>query len=225
MKVLGIDTSTESLGIAIAEDGKLLIGCDKIFGLRHSQDLIPTIKELLKSVSLTIDNIDGFAVAIGPGSFTGLRVGVTTAKALAIVKNKPVVGVPTLDVIAHNAYYYPGTICPIIDAKKGMLYAALYERKAKGLVRKSKYLLLTVEELLKKINKHTLFIGNGIIFYGKIIEKIKKEKAVLAPKRLWLPRSENVAMLGWEELKKGKTDNSFDIIPLYLHSRECNIGK
>jgi len=225
MKILGIDTSTTSLGVAVAEDGNLLVSCDKIFGLRHSQDLIPTIKDLLKRLSLDIGGIDGFAVALGPGSFTGLRVGVTAAKALSLATKKPIIGVPTLDAIAYNAYYYPGVICPIMDAKKQLIYAALYKKKATGLKRVSKYLLIPLSKLLRKIDKKTLFIGDALTLYAKGIVRAKKKRAEFAPSRIWFPKAETIAMLGWEKLKKGKGDNPLDLVPLYLHSRECNVRK
>jgi len=225
MKVLGIDTSTKSLGIAIVEDGRLIIGCERIFDIRHSQDLIPVIKKSLKDASLKIEDIDGFSVSLGPGSFTGLRVGITAAKTLAIVTKKPIIGVPTLDVIAHNAYYYPGLICPILDARKQKLYAALYQRKGKTLSRLSKYLLLSIDELLKKVDKRTLFIGDGIESYNSLINKAMKQKAEFAPTHLWLPKPEHVANLGWQRLKRGAQSKPLDIVPLYLHSKECNIRR
>lgn len=225
MRVLGVDTSTKSLGVAIVEDGNILMSMEKVFGLRHSQDLVPTIKELLRKICLKIEDMDGFAVSLGPGSFTGLRVGITAVKTLALVTKKPVIGVPTLDVIAQGAYYYPGIICPIMDAKKQKLYAALYKRGAKGLKRISGYLLISIDRLLHKINRKTLFIGDGITLYGEIIKKRKSQIVEFAPSRFWLPKVEHVTILGWERMKKGKKDVTLKLVPLYLHSKECNITR
>lgn len=225
MKILGIDTSTKSLGVAVAEDDKLLASCNKIFGLRHSQDLMPTVKGMLKEMKLGLEDLDGYAVSIGPGSFTGLRVGVTAVKTLALVTKKPVIAVPTLDVISQNVLYYPGVICPILDAKKQKVYAALYKNGAKGLRRISKYMLLSIEELLPLIKTDTLFLGDGLGLYAGIIKKEKGKKAEFAHPRLWLPRPENVAFLGLEKLKKGKKDNPLRLVPLYLHPKECNVTK
>jgi tRNA threonylcarbamoyladenosine biosynthesis protein TsaB len=222
MKILGIDTSTHSLGIALVEDGKLLVSIDKILGLRHSQDLIPMVQSLLREHSLEIADIDCFAVSRGPGSFTGLRVGVAVVKALALVEKKPVVGVPTLDVIAQNVCYFEGLICPLMDAKKQKVYAALYRQGRKTLRRMSPYLLVSIDELLKRIRTKTLFVGDGIRLYGATIQK-KRKKAEFAHERLWLPKAEHVALLGWEQFKKGKIDKPLDLVPLYLHSRECNV--
>lgn len=223
MKILGIDTSTESLGVALIEDGNLLLSSETVLGMRHSRDLIPTIKEMLNKASLAIGDVNGFAVGLGPGSFTGLRIGVTAAKTLSLISGKPVVGVPTLDVIACNGYYYPGAICPIMDARKRLVYAAIYDRGRAGLKRRSGYLLLPVEELLKKVKKKTLFLGDGVNLYGNTIKKIKRAKAEFAPCRLWLPRPDNVAMLGWNRLKRGRKDDTLRMVPMYLHSKECNI--
>jgi len=225
VKVLGIDTSTESLGIAIVEDGKLIVSNDKISGMRHSQDLIPTIKDLLKRASLALEDVDGIAVSIGPGSFTGLRIGVTAAKTLSLVTGKPVAAVPTLDAIARNAYYYPGIICPIMDAKKQLVYAALYKRGKNGLKRTSGHLLISVGELLKKLDTKTLFLGDGIGLYGGIIKKVKKAKAEFAPASFWFPKAEQVALLGAARLKMGKKEKPLELVPLYLHSKECNIRR
>jgi len=225
MKILGIDTSSESLGIALLEDERLIINSEKVHGLRHSRDLIPTIKKLLNQVSLRLRDIDGIAVSIGPGSFTGLRIGVTAAKTLSIVTGKPVTGVPTLKAIAYNAYHYPGIICPIVDARKQMIYASLYKKGKNGLKKIAGDMLLPVDKLLDEINSKTLFIGDGLKLYGKKIQRVKKEFAEFSPPQLWLPRSDTVAMLGFKKIKAGKTDNPLGLVPAYLHPKECNIRK
>lgn len=223
MKILGIDTSTDFLSIAIIDENGLLVNFEYPCNRQHSSSLIPLIKEMLKKSALAIKDLDAFAVGIGPGSFTGLRIGVSTIKGLALGCNKPVVGVPTLDVIATNAVYFPGIICPIIDARKGKIYSALYQSKGKGLKKISKYLLISLDKLVFKIGKRkTLFLANGVKLYKNDISKLFP-KAEFAPVSLFSPKGSVVAQMGLEKIAKGKQDDPDQLVPMYLYSQKCSI--
>jgi len=218
MKVLGIDTSTKKLSVAIVEGSQVLAEFEGSGSLRHSQDLIPTIESLLKKTKLTLNDLDGFAISIGPGSFTGLRIGVSTIKALNIVTNKPIAAVPTMDIIAYNIKNNPGDICVIIDAKKNKVYSCIYKHDNEKLVKKTDYLLITPDELLKKISRPTTFIGDGIALYkDKLLTMRFGEEA------LWVPKASVVAKLGIEKLKNNETVSGDELVPMYLYSRECSI--
>ncbi|MCX5667224.1 MAG: tRNA (adenosine(37)-N6)-threonylcarbamoyltransferase complex dimerization subunit type 1 TsaB [Candidatus Omnitrophica bacterium] len=173
MIILAIDTSTDYLSLAILKDGRLIVKFHKRADRRHSILLVPTIEKLIKKAKLNIGKIDCFAISIGPGSFTGLRIGVTVVKGLAYALKKRIVAVPTLDVIAENAKSFKGVVCPVLDARKNKVYACLYKSDGKSLKRLSKYLLLPVADLLKKIKAmryNVLFLGDamGQIFAGDI---------------------------------------------------------
>ena len=127
MKILAIDTSSAVASAAILEDGKLIAEYILNNKKTHSQKIMPMIDEIIKDSDLTINDIDVFAAAYGPGSFTGLRIGVATAKALAHAVNKPLVEVSTLEGIAYNAVYSDLLLCPIMDARRNQVYNAVYK--------------------------------------------------------------------------------------------------
>ncbi|GAF96056.1 unnamed protein product, partial [marine sediment metagenome] len=187
MKILAVETSTRTLSIAIRDQNSVLAEYKGDGGLRHSQDLIPGINSLLKKINSKLSDIDCFAISIGPGSFTGLRIGVSILKGLNLVTGIPIIAVPSLDVIAYNAADMPHDICVIVDAKKNNLYASLYKKgKNNDIIRIWDYLLITADELVKRIKTKTFFLGDGAAVYGKFISERLKD-AILADKRYWFP--------------------------------------
>jgi tRNA threonylcarbamoyladenosine biosynthesis protein TsaB len=210
MTILAIDTSTDYLSIAILKDGRLAVKFHKKADRRHSILLVPTIDKLLKKAKLNIRKIDCFAVSAGPGSFTGLRIGVTVVKGLAYALKKRIVSIPTLDVIAYNAKHLKGIICPVLDARKNKVYACLYKSDGENIKKISKYLLLPLEELLKKLSKY-----DKVIFLGDTgNNNFNKD---------WHPRAEVVAALGAKYCKDKKFVKAEDLEPMYLYSHECDI--
>lgn len=234
MRVLGIDTSSPKLGLALVSSGKLIARLELTLERGHAQYLIPSLDKLLKKAKLSINKIDALAISIGPGSFTGLRIGVSTIKAISIAKNKKILAVPSLDVLAYNGLNkergLPAGrqeyICPVIDARKNKIYAALY-RKDKGRLKKqTKDLLISPEDLVKIIKKPTLFLGDALKVYKEAIgHGAIADKAIFAEEKLWFPRAEFVALLGEQLAKKKKFTNPLDLVPLYLHKRDCQIRK
>jgi len=214
MKILAIDTSTDYLSLAISDGEKTIARYHRPTHRNHSRLIIPTISNLVKKAKLKIRNIGAFAVSIGPGSFTGLRIGVVTVKALAYALGKPIVTVPTLDVIAQNAKSFRGVICPVIDARKSKVYACLYKSDGNIVKKISKYLLLPAGELLKKTAAYdkVLFLGDGVGLLGSQV-KVKN----------WHPKAGTVAGLALDRIKKKKFTSPGDLEPMYLYSRECDI--
>jgi len=214
MKILSIDTSTDYLSIAIMDGKKILAGYHRPSHRNHSRLLIPTIVKLIKRAGLKIKDIGGFCVSVGPGSFTGLRIGVVTVKGLAYARNKPVVTVPTLDVIARNAKGFEGIVCPVIDAKKNKVYACIYKSDGVNFKKISKYMLLSVDGLLKLtgIYDKVLFLGDGV----KLVDSEEKIKN-------WHPRADVAAGIAVENFRKRKFVSPEKLEPMYLYSRECAI--
>lgn len=211
MKLLAIDTSTNYLSIAVTNGDKVLAKFHRRADMSHSTLLVPMIDKVLKKARLKIKDIDGFCVSIGPGSFTGLRIGVTTVKGLAYALKKPIVTVPTLDAIAYNGRKFAGLICPALDAKKNKVYACIYKSDGKKLKRASKYLLLGTADLIRIIGKReALFLGDA-----KGIEGIRDKD--------WHPRAQVVARLGLENFRKKRFVKPEDLEPMYIYSRECDI--
>lgn len=207
MNLLAIDTSTDYLSLAVAKDGRIAGRFHRKSAMRHSTLLIPTIDRLLKKAGIKIKEIDCFAISIGPGSFTGLRIGAVTVKALAYSLKKPVVAIPTLDAIALNAKSFKGVICPVLDARKNKVYACIYKSDGRNIKKISRYLLLPLEELKKKLTKY-----DKIYFLGDIMGS-----------KIWHPKPEIVAALALEEFNKKNFVKPEDLEPLYIYSNECDI--
>ncbi len=207
MKLLAIDTSSIYLSLAVMKDGKVINRMHKKAVMAHSRLLVPMIDRILKESGMKAGDIDCFAISAGPGSFTGLRIGVTVVKGMAYSLKKKIVVVPTLDVIANNAKKIIGIICPVLDARKNKVYACLYRSDGKNIQRISPYMLLPLDELKKKTA-----IYDKIYFLGDVIGDVK-----------WHPKADVVARLGFENFKAKKFVKAEDLEPMYLYSKECDI--
>jgi len=223
MKILGIDTSTRFLCVGISEDSRLIAEYNAEVGPRYSSTLISAIKELLKKNHLTLKQIDGFATGIGPGSFTGLRIGVTTMKALAFSLRKPLVAVSSLDVIAKNIIFYSHTICPIVDARRNLIYSCFYKLKDQMLQRKSPYLLLRPQDILRRLKTETIFLGDGLLFYQEYLKERLQNRAEFAKEEYWYPKAKSLLLLAGEKFRKDKLSDPYKLVPLYLYPKECQI--
>jgi len=223
MKILSLDTSTRILTMAINEDKEIIFEFEREIDSGCNKILFPLLKEILEKNSLSLEDIDLFAVGIGPGSFTGTRIALSVMKTFSYLKNKPIIGVSTLDTIAYNLRgEINDLICPILDAKRGNLYTAIYQKRREKLERISEYLLISLEELIKKINSSVFFLGDGIFLYRKeILKKIPQAK--FGNCNLWYPKAGNLGIIAYERFKEGKSDSSFELVPLYLYPKECSV--
>lgn len=239
MITLGVDTSTEFLTVSVISGDKRLADYNAVGRLSHSALLVPTIQKALRMAGRKLKDVGLFAVGIGPGSFTGLRVGVTAMRVFSIALNRPIIGVPTLDAIAYNGCQYfvkrakigdSGScpaFCPVVDAKKGQVYACIYSVNGDKLVRESDYLLEPVERLVKRLKGDVLFLGDGIAIYkDKLLsKKTLKAKFIDDNDKRWFPKAIVIAKLGIDMFNNGKHDDPYDLEPLYLYARDCNVKK
>ena len=219
MKLLAIDTSTDYLALAIMDEETLIARIHKKAPRSHSSLLMPMVDKVLKESKTGLNKLDGFCVSIGPGSFTGLRIGVTTVKGLAFVTKKPIVAVPTLDAIAENGRKKCGIICPVLDARKNKVYASIYKSDGAQIKKISKPLLCLEADLLKRLEKY-----DTVFFLGDYAERIVSllPRAKIATES-WQPRPEVVGRLGMDYFKKRKFVDVRDLEPFYIYSRECDI--
>ncbi len=229
MLVLGIDTSTSYLSIAV-RDGDRLIAESGYYSPRGcSAGLLPLIEGVLKYISLPLKKIDGLAVSLGPGSFTGLRIGVSTMKGLSFALSRPIVGIPTMDVLAENLVLSSRYLCPVIDAKRGQVYSAIYKSEGRRIKKLSAPMILSPAELLKEIKTkisnskrdQVIFLGDGLIQYQNLIKTKARGLAVFAPPDAWFPRASVLTGLALKRFLRNDTDNSDDIVPLYLRRSEA----
>ncbi|WP_100334206.1 tRNA (adenosine(37)-N6)-threonylcarbamoyltransferase complex dimerization subunit type 1 TsaB [Bacillus alkalisoli] len=183
MKVLAIDTSTYVLGIAIVDNEKVVGELITNLKKNHSLRAMPAVEQLMKECGITPKDLDRIVVANGPGSYTGVRLGVTIAKTLAWSLNIPLVGVSSLQLLAANGRYFPGVICPIMDARRGQVFTGLYEWENDRLVTKREdinILLTDWLEEIKMLNKKVLFIGEDVDKFKEVIRGQLGEMAHLA---------------------------------------------
>jgi len=218
MRVIGIETSAGTGSVALLVDGAL---ADERFftkGLRHGKELIPTIDAVVKQHDLQPEDIDLFAVSQGPGSYTGIRVGITCAKTLAYALGKGVVGVPSLDVLAHNAPASATKVYAAIDAKRKRVYFCAYRRKGGRLVRDTDYAAVPLDKATSVIEPGGLVIGDAVGLYA---DDFAARGGILADANLWLPRASVVAILGAEKLLTSGAADPFALAPIYLHRPEA----
>lgn len=223
MRILGVDTATMTSGIGVIQEGKTLTDFRYDVRFTHSEVLLSHIDRLLKALSLRLEDLDGFSISLGPGSFTGLRIGLATIKGLSFASGKPVVGVPTLDALAFltRGCRYP--VVPIIDAKKYQIYAAVYTARGNGVERKTPYLVVELPELIKRIPEEVAFTGPGIKMFGSELKKAMGQRAHLLRGEKTLPSGAAVAYLGWEKFRKNEKEDSFSLEPLYVRKSEAEL--
>ena len=154
-------------------------------------------------------------MGIGPGSFTGVRIGVGTAKSLCYAIKKPIIGVSTLEAIAFNLRYAKGMICPILDARRDEVYGAVFHGGA-TLIRKSGDLCVSIEELLNCVESSAVFVGDGLGRYAEAVRERFSADVILADSTFNVPRGTNIARIGRERLLRGDSDDYFGLIPNYI---------
>lgn len=223
MKILAIDTATSFGGIAILEDDRIIVESADSSKESHSEKLLPFIDNLLKSNRINLRDIDCFAAAIGPGSFTGLRVGIATIKGLAWSLKKPVIGISTLKALAMNIQDADKLICPLLDARKNEVYAAVYKWDGDNLAAEKEDCAILPNELIKSLNKPTVFLGDGIDIYGDIFKNALGDNAIFAPHNLWRIKASNIAKLAFIEIKNGNVQPPESIMPNYLRKSYAEI--
>ncbi|MBI3397995.1 MAG: tRNA (adenosine(37)-N6)-threonylcarbamoyltransferase complex dimerization subunit type 1 TsaB [Deltaproteobacteria bacterium] len=223
MKILAIDTSASSGSIALLEDESLIAELTTCIQKTHAERLLPSIKNLLDSIDIKIGDIDGFALTTGPGSFTGLRIGLSTIKGFAWSLNKPIAAVSTLEALAMNLPYSDKPVCPILDARKKELYAAIYRMNNNWPVCVMADTAISPHALIERIKEPTIFLGDGVKVYGNLIKDVLEDMAVIAPSHLWPIKASNIGLLAWEKFKSGIVDKPETIALNYLRASEAEL--
>ncbi len=223
MKILAIDTSAASGSIALLEDELLIAELTTCIQKTHAERFLPSIKNLLDSAGIKIEDIDGFALTVGPGSFTGLRIGLSTIKGLAWSLNKPIAAVSTLEALAMNLPYSDKQICPLLDARKKEVYTGIYKVDDYWPISVTPDSAISPEALVKKIKEPTIFLGDGVKVYGNLIKDALEDMAVIAPSHLWPIKASSIGLLAWERFKSNNIDSPENIRLNYLRSSEAEI--
>ena len=214
MMVLGIDTTSAAASAALVQNGTLVAECYTNVGLQHSRTLMPMVQAMLAGCDLTLQQIDRFAVTVGPGSFTGVRIGVAAVKGMAAPRSVPCVGFSTLEALAYNLPATNGVICPVMDARCQQVYNALFAWQNGALVRLCEDRAIAVSDLLHQLaamNGPVHWLGDGAcLCYNALADKTGH---VLAPEAMRLQRASRVALLGEQA---GKTVTPEELAVSYL---------
>lgn len=230
MKVIGIDSSGLVASVAIVEDSKLVAEYTVNNKKTHSQTLLPMLEEIVKMSGLDLQETDAIAIAAGPGSFTGLRIGSATAKGLGFALKKPIVPVSTVDALAYNLYGTDCLVCPIMDARRNQVYTGIYrfeEQDGEGadLCKPYKMQVLReacavpIEEITAQLNemgKKVIFLGDGVPVFAEQLKDLMKVPYSYAPAHLAMQRAGCVAVLGMEYFKAGNFEDAAEHSPEYL---------
>lgn len=237
MRVLGIDTATPTGSVALVEDGEF--GVEEVFpsavaavGLgaekpNHAVELLSRIDALLCRAGITLAEVSALGVSLGPGSFTGLRIGLSTVKGMAYGWQIPVAGVPTLPAMATRVGDWNGLICPFVDARKKEVYAALFRRSAGSLDR------LTEDQVgspgafirhVRVLQEPCLFIGSGVEVYGALIRDALGGAAFLPPSEAYPSAAFAVALLAEQRVRRRESDALGELAPVYLRPAEAELG-
>lgn len=219
MKILGLDSSGIVASVAIVEDDVLIAEYTVNYKKTHSQTLLPMLDEIAKMTELDLNSIDAIAVAAGPGSFTGLRIGSATAKGLGLALKKPLIAIPTVEGLAYNLYDIPGLICPIMDARRKQVYTGIYRFTDHQLKVVEDQMAVSMETVIEKLNQYgeaVTFLGDGVpVFHEFIAEKMTVPYS-FAPAYVNKQRAAAVAALGEIYYRQGKTETAMEHVPDYL---------
>ncbi len=223
MKLLALDSSGLVASVALVEDDNLIAEYTIQYKKTHSQTLLPMLDEIRKMVELDLSAVDAVAVAAGPGSFTGLRIGSATAKGLALALEKPIVPVPTVDGLAYQMYGTDAVVCPVMDARRSQVYTGIYEFTFE----KDHYDMRVIKEqcaaafdeiaeCLNELNRKVIFLGDGVPVFQERMAEVMKIPYTLAPAHRNRQSAACIAALGSVYYAQGKLESGVEHAPEYL---------
>ena len=214
MLILAFESSAKAASVALVKDGKLLAQSSQVSGLTHSRTLLPMAEDMLKNAELSIKNVDAFAVAHGPGSFTGIRIGVSAVKGLAWAADKPCVGVSTLEAMAWHGVAAGGYVCPVMDARRNQVYNAIFKIENGKPVRVTEDRAIALSELneeLLALGEKVFLVGDGTEITARYFDA-ENIPYTAAPENLLWQSAWAVAMAA-QDKPLGSAD---DLVPVYL---------
>lgn len=224
MKILGIDSSGMVASVAIVQDDITIAEYTINYKKTHSETLLPMLDEIVRMTGTDLEEIDAIAVAAGPGSFTGLRIGSATAKGLALAIEKPIVAVPTCHALAYNVFGFAGVICPIMDARRNQVYTGIYKNVDNRLSVIMDQEAMDINELLEKLDEmaeEVIFVGDGIPVFQGVIDENIKSKHTYAPAHINRQRAAAVATLGMQMFVEGQIEDADMHSPIYLRKSQA----
>lgn len=239
MKILALDSSGLVASVALVEDDMLIAEYNIQYKKTHSQTLLPMMEEIRKTVDLDMSTVDAVALAAGPGSFTGLRIGSATAKGLGLALHIPLIEIPTLEGLAFNMCGAPDYICPIMDARRGQVYTGIYEilcSESGGEEKELSFHIQTIlpqcavsiEEIAERLNesgRKVIFLGDGVPVFKDRLAELMRIPYSFAPAHMNRQRAASIAALGSLYYKEGKTIPAAEHAPVYLRLSQAEREK
>lgn len=235
MYILAIDSATPVAGVALLNDEKLIREEFINFKKTHSETLMPMVDQILRECELEARDLMAIAITIGPGSFTGLRIGLAAAKGLSLALSKPLIGISTLDVLAHNIAFTDSLVCPLLDARKQEVYTAFYDVSELYPQRLTKDLACSPEELVNRVKEkadetakeNIILLGDGFNPYAEFFRDALQERLCVLPPHLMLPRAAALGSLASLRFKQADFDDVLALRPVYvrLSEAEYRLGK
>lgn len=220
--LLAIDTSDRSAGVAVAVEGVVVAEHSELAATRHSERLFHVIDAVLGGAGLSRDGLSAVAVTRGPGSFTGLRVGLATAKGLAYALNVPLVGVSTLEALALGGIPFPGLVVPVLDARKRQVYGGGWDGSSGSVrVQEAAWEPRALANVLANIGQPCLALGSGLGPYGSLLSDALGSRLLRASESRWSVPPREVARLGWEAFVRGEVAAPHALVPVYLRRSEA----
>lgn len=225
MIILAVDTSTPSGSVALLEDRRILTEVFEQSRITHSERLMPTIDRILTGNKKSIKDVDGFAVSSGPGSFTALRVGISTVKGLALGTGKPVCGISSQEAIAWQLRFSNLEICVVTDARKKQVFTSRFAADGRGnLTRLTQDASLTPDQLIQTLNGPVIFSGNGLDLYRDKLEDLAPSGSLFADSSLWYSRACVVGLMAYGLMQKGITESAESLTAHYVRPSEAELS-
>ncbi len=224
MKILAIETSTMLGGVAVMGETEGLVAEVRLnVKSTHSERLMTEVDHVLKQAGMTIDEIDVFGVSIGPGSFTGLRIALSSVKGFSYAMGRPIVSVPSLEALAWNFPFSAYPVCTMLDARKKEVYAAVFRWRDGGFERVIAEASVKPHDLLKRLDGPMVFAGEGARLYRDAIIEVAGDNALFSCPHCMVPSPSNVAFLGLKKALRGEFSEPVGLVPLYLRKSEAEI--
>ncbi len=222
MKILGIDSSGMVASVALVEDDVVIAEYTMNHKKTHSETLLPMIDEIVRTSEMKLEDLDAIAIAAGPGSFTGLRIGAATAKGLALANDQPIIPVKTCEGLAFNMWGAEGLVCPIVDARRSQVYTGIY-KVTSGLEVIKEQEPMDIHDLIEYLNdfNSVTFIGDGVPIYEKVIWNEIHIPCKMAPANMNRQRGASIATYGAMLFKEGKFVSADDFAPDYLRKSQA----
>ncbi len=224
MKILAVDTSGQNCSVCILNEEKVICDFNLSIGTTHSETLLPIIDTLCKFSKIDLDDIDVLACALGPGSFTGLRIGIATLKGFALGSPKKAVGISTLEGLAYNVSEFDGIICSVLDAKNNNVYAGVYKYENGKPNRICDYItddLETLIDIVKKYNEKVMFVGDGARSFSEAFKEALGENAYFAPLHMNNQLASSIAKAALDRAVENDFDDMDNLNPLYLKKSQA----